>query len=87
MQEYATITSLGLCFILGQIDGMPTWLADFSSVGILGFVVYFTLTRIEPALMKLDQTISRLNENISTLKGDHAAIERELEKIEKDLEK
>lgn len=79
--------SLGACFVLGQVEGVPTWVTDFGSLGIVGFVVWFTLTRLETALGKLGQSISALNESVKTLKGEHAQIHEELSRIEKDLEK
>lgn len=79
--------SLGLCFVLGQVEGVPTWVADFGSLGIVGFVVWFTLTRLETALGKLGQSIAALNDSVKTLKGEHAQIQEELTRIENDLDK
>lgn len=87
MQDGFTICGLGACFLVGQIEGMPDWLSDVSSMGILGFVVYFILARIEPALSRLDNSIVKLSENIATLKNESQNIEDELEKIEEKLEK
>lgn len=88
MQDQITLFGgLGACFLLGQVEGVPTWIPEFGSLGIVGFVVWFTLTRLEAALGKLGQSISDLNESVKTLKGEHAQIHEELVKIEKDIEK
>ena len=79
--------SLGACFMLGQVEGVPAWVTDFGSLGIVGFVVWFTLTRLETALGKLNDSITGLNDSVKTLKGEHTQIHEELKRIEEDLEK
>lgn len=80
--------SLSACCLLGQVDiGLPKWTQDVGSMAIVAFVVWFTLTRMESAIAKLNESIQTLSENIQGLKGDHSSIKTELYKIEYELER
>lgn len=80
--------SLSTCFFLGQVDlGLPKWTQDVGSMAIVAFVVWFTLTRMESAIARLNESIQILSENIKGLKCDHDSIQSELSKIEHELEK
>jgi len=79
---------LFICCLLGQVDlGLPKWTQEVGSLAIVAFVVWFTLTRMETAVSKLNESIRSLSENIKGLKGDHVSIQSELTKIEHELEK
>lgn len=80
--------SISASVFLGQIDiGLPKWTQDIGSMAIVAFVVWFTLTRMETAIAKLNESIQTLSENIKGLKGDHVSIQSELTKIEHELER
>ena len=89
MQDNVLIfSSLSVCWLLGQVDlGLPKWTQEVGSLAIVAFVVWFTLTRMESAISKLNESIQTLSENIKGLKGDHASIQSELTKIEHELER
>ena len=86
--NFIIFSSLSICCLLGQVDlGLPKWTQEVGSLAIVAFVVWFTLTRMETAVSKLNESIRTLSENIKGLKGDHVSIQSELHKIEHELEK
>ena len=78
---------LGSLTLLGIVDSVPAWIQDGTPTAIIGFVVWFTLTRLENVIKTLDTSIRELSENVKSLKGDHEFIEKELDKIEQELNK
>lgn len=76
---------LGSLTLLGIVDSVPAWIQDGTPTVIIGFVVWFTLTRLEKVTTTLDGSIRELSDNVKALKGDHEIIEKELEDIEEKL--
>ena len=59
---------LGSCsaaFVLGQMEGIPKGFTDVSSMAIVGFVVWYTLTRINGTIEKLSESIDELKNIMS----------------------
>ena len=57
--------SCTLAFFLGQIEGVPKIFSDVSAMAIVGFVVWYTLTRINGTLEKLSESIDELKNIIN----------------------
>ena len=85
--------TLGGIFLLGNVDlGMPSILEGVGSTAIVGFVVWFMMTKMNESLKELTRetrhAVSELEELYLTVSiahgiGDEAELERKLHDLQK----